>query len=69
MTEAYRDNRKEPSARHKKYGINEIVCGGGEYREMMFREGQFVQESIKESATERADVKNKVDAILKQYKW
>lgn len=26
-------------------------------------------ESIKESATERADVKNKVDAILKQYKW
>lgn len=26
-------------------------------------------ESIKESASERADVKNKVDAILKQYKW
>jgi hypothetical protein len=26
-------------------------------------------ETIKDSATERADVKNKVDAILKQYEW
>ena len=26
-------------------------------------------ETIKESATERADIKGKVDAILKQYDW
>ena len=26
-------------------------------------------EVIKESATERADIKGKVDAILKQYDW